>query len=112
MTENMKKFLEAVSQNDELYSKFSGATKEDMIAMAKEMGIELVDADLEQKAELTDDELDTVAGGKACGCVLGGGGEAGGRWNNKVCACVLGGGGETVDGKCRCVCTAGGWGAD
>jgi len=112
MTENMKKFLEAVSKSDELYGKFTNATKEDIVAMAKEVGIELAEADFVQNNELNDDELDAVAGGKECGCAMGGGGEAGGKWDNKVCACVLGGGGQTADGTCRCVCTFGGWGAD
>ena len=112
MTENLRRFLEAVSKNDEMYGKFSGATKEDMLAMAKELGVELTAEDLEQKAEMSDDELEAVAGGKACYCAMGGGGEAGGKWDNKVCACVLGGGGEAADGNCRCVCTFGGWGAD
>ena len=39
MTENMQKFLTAVTQNDEMYSKLNEATKEDLIAMAKEMGV-------------------------------------------------------------------------
>ena len=110
MTDNMLKFLQAVSKDDAMYAKFGSATQEEMIAMAAEMGIALTAADFEKKAELDEDELDAVAGGKECVCVLGGGGEGGGRWDSKVCACVLGGGGETGDGGCRCVCTVNGWG--
>lgn len=114
MTDNMLKFLQAVSKDDAMYAKFGTATQEEMIAMAAEMGIALTAADFEKKAELDEDELDAVAGGKECVCVLGGGGggEGGGRWDSKVCACVLGGGGETGEGGCRCVCTVNGWGAE
>ena len=108
MAENMKKFLEALSKDETLYSKFTNAAKEDLLALAKELGIELTETDLEQKTKLDDDVLDTVAGGKDCVCVLGGGGE----WNNKTCACVMGGGGQTSDSKPRCVCAINGWGAD
>lgn len=112
MTENLKKFLETVSKNNELYNKFTGATKEELIAMAKELGFELTDEDFAEKNELNDDELDAVTGGAECGCLLGGGGKAGGKWDNKVCVCVTGGGGQTGDGTCRCACTVAGWGAD
>lgn len=88
-------------------------TKEELIALAKELGIELTDADFAAPAgEVSDDEMDAVAGGADCGCFVGGGGEGGGQWDNKVCVCVTGGGGETGDGGCRCVCTVAGWGAE
>ena len=39
--------------------------------MAKELGIELMEDDLEQEsAELSDDELDAVASGKSCYCAI------------------------------------------
>ncbi len=73
---------------------------------------------LEQEKDLGADELDAVAGGKACACVMGGGGEANADGKEKACACVLGGGGEYTDegafekwgNKCRCVCAAIGMG--
>lgn len=109
MTENMQKFLTAVTQNDEMYGKINGAAKDELIAMAKALGIELTEADFEQKtAELNDDELDTVAGGYECYCELGGGG-TGGQYE-KTCACVLGGGGEWKSGECRCACVLAGAG--
>ena len=43
MTENMKKFLEAVSKNDELSTKINTMTKEDLLALAKELGVELTE---------------------------------------------------------------------
>lgn len=114
MTENMKKFLEAVSKNDELYDKFNSAAQEDMIAMAKTLGIELTAADFAQKSELEDDELEAVAGGMDCTCVVGGSGGRSTKYG-KTCACCLGGGGEYSKeggGGCRCACVGGGYGED
>ena len=63
---------------------------------------------LGQEKELSMDELDAVAGGKQCVCVLGGGGEAD-SWS-KTCWCVGGGGGENNDGSPRCACPLAGGG--
>ena len=70
MTENVRKFLEAVSQNEEEKKEVSALrTKEEVIAYAKGKGFMLTDEDIEQsKEELSDDELDAVAGGNVCGC--------------------------------------------
>ena len=73
--------------------------------------MELAEADFAQTAEISDEELDAVAGGGECGCFLGGGGKGGGQWDAKTCVCVTGGGGQTGDSKCRCACTVAGWGA-
>ena len=110
MTENMRRFLESVSADRELMEKICKSDKETLVAMAKELGIELTDADFEKNAPqpMSDDELDAVAGGKACHCVVGGGGEA--NQLDKTCACVMGGGGESRDGKTRCVCVLSGAG--
>lgn len=109
MTENMKKFLEAVSKSEELTAKVGGMGKEELIALAKELGIELTEDDFVQKIELDDDELEAVSGGwKKCTCVGAGGGKA--DEDGKACACVAGGGGETRDGECRCWCIVGGEG--
>lgn len=67
MTENIKKLLELASTNEELKAKLTDASKDEFIAVAKENGIELTDADFEQSSELSEDELNAVAGG--------------GRWN-------------------------------
>lgn len=110
MTENMKKLLEAVTKNEELVKKISTMTKENLIALAKEMGIELTEADFEKNdAELSDDELDCVNGGALCACMLAGSGDDNNS-NEKYCVCVAGGGGEYTDGRCRCVCVFGGGG--
>lgn len=121
MTENLKKFLEALSSNEELGQKASAASQEELLAMAKELGIELTEDDFKQESkELSDDELDAVAGGKACVCVAGGGGEKdtfnGGRKDiplDNVCACVVVGTGTyTWKGRKeqRCLCSVGGYG--
>ena len=113
MTENMKKFLEAVSVNDELIEKVNKMDKDALIALAKEMGITLTDADFEKPVvELSDDDLDTVAGGSDvdCVCVMGGGGT--GDNNDKTCACVLAGVGYSDEKSERCLCGFGGYGYD
>ena len=108
MTDNMKKFLEEASKDKEFIEKLQKAeTPEAVIALAKEIGFELTTDDLKSKetiSEISDEELEAVAGGKICFCELGGGGT--GDDNEKTCACVLGGGGEWKDGNCRCACVA------
>ena len=113
MTENMKKFLEAVSKDEALCEKVSAADKDELIAIAKELGIALVDADFEKPAEeLSDDELDAVAGGGdvSCACAMGGGGTK--DSNDKTCACVLAGAGYSKSGRERCLCGFAGYGYD
>lgn len=132
MTENLKKLLETVSANEELNKKASAASKEELLAMAKELGIELTEDDLKPESEeLSDDELDAVAGGKSCMCVLGGGGKKTGDGSvYDVCACVAAGTGLKNSGGtliynpamdewssetnkvARCVCVAAGAGKD
>lgn len=110
MTENMKKFLELVSKDEEFIAKIREAGQDALIAIAKELGFELTEEDLVQSAEeLDDQELDVVAGGGTCACVLGGGGTQEG--NDRVCACILHGEGADIQKKfSRCYCLAGGGG--
>ena len=113
MSENMKKFLEAVSKSEELVAKVNAEKDQDaLIALAKELGIALTAADFEDDGELSDDELDAVAGGTAvnCSCAFGGGGS--GDDNDKTCACVLAGAGMQKNGDERCVCPLAGFGYD
>ena len=114
MTENMKKFLEAVSKNEELVKKINNMTKEELLALAKELGIELTDTDFEKPdGELADNELTDVVGGvDCCACVLGGGGTKEALGGN-VCACVAyGHGGQYMGGDYWCCCVATGYGGD
>ena len=64
---------------------------------------------LEQEKDLETDELDAVAGGKACACIVGGGGEA--DAGETTCGCVVGGVGgykEKNDPRCLCPIVGGG----
>lgn len=96
MTENMKKFLMEISKDEALTAKVGAMGREELIALAKELGIALTDADLEKPAvqELGDDELEPVAGGDVS------------------CACVLAGAGYSTNGRERCVCGFAGYGYD
>lgn len=109
MTENLKKFLETVSAQEELGKKASAASKEELMAMAKELGLELTEADFEQKsAELSDDELEAVSGGSSCSCPMSGGGKQDG--DDDVCACNLTGLGYDIRMNIRCLCQFDGYG--
>ena len=112
----MKKFLEEASRDKDLIGKVSKAeTPEEIIALAAENGFTLTDDDLKREepdGEVSDSELDAVAGGKACACVAGGGGEVGesSHGRDTLCYCVLAGSGSgtSYDGNytfARCVCT-------
>ena len=106
MTENFKKLLELASNDEALKTKINNASKDELIALAKENGIALTDADFEAgNGEVSDDELDSVAGGKDCYCAMGGGGTA--SEGEKTCVCVAGGAGlmqQDWGGATRCVC--------
>ena len=110
MTENMKKFLEAVSKNEELTKKINTMTKEDLLALDKELGVELTEADFEKPDDkLDENELEAVAGGwTECFCAAGGGGKK--DEDGKACGCVLMGYGKTRDGEERCYCPVTGFG--
>lgn len=76
----MKSFLEAVSKDETLIAKVVQMDKEALIALAKELGFDLTEADFEaQGGELNNDELNAVTGGGECACVVGGGGTASGN---------------------------------
>ena len=76
------------------------------------MSEEKKDEVLEQEKELDADELDAVAGGGACYCPVVGGGTANASEDAKACGCVIGGGGDWTFEKGRCVCVAYGQGTD
>ena len=111
MTDTMKKFLEEAGKDTELMEKMKQAeTVEAAIALAAEKGFILTAEDLkpdQPTGELNEDELDAVAGGKACVCVAGGGGEKEG--SGGICMCIAFGGGKTDYGN-RCTCLAFGYG--
>ena len=122
MTENLKKFLEAVSKDEALQAKVNAleSNKETamagVIALAKELGIELTEADFAQPdGEISEDELETINGGgcptagtvnNSCYCAAAGGG--GGKQKDEDiwgCACVAyGQGGDAKDDQTTCMC--------
>lgn len=116
----MKDFLELIEQNEELKKRVEEldgkpeAEVAEYIALAAEYGVTLTEADFKQAqtAELSEDELDTVAGGKFCACVGGGGGTGDDASQTKTCACVMGGGGQRQNGEGRCACIIYGEGYD
>lgn len=91
-----------------------------IIAEASRWGIDLTGADFapESCAEVSDDELNYVAGGGRCACAMGGGkcgcnvggGTKGDNCNK--CICMIAGGGTFEDGATRCLCQIGGGGVD
>ena len=114
MTENMRRFLEAISRDEALTAKIGAMGKDELLALAKALGIPLTDADLEKHAvqALDDDDLDTIAGGGdvSCACAMGGSGTK--DENDKTCACVMAGAGYSKNGIDRCVCDFAGYGFD
>lgn len=114
MTENLKKFLEKVSEDKELSAKIGAESDTKvLIDMAKDFGITLTEKDFEEEPkELSEEELSEVAGGGdvSCACAMGGGGTQ--DSNDKTCACVIAGAGYSKNGRERCVCGFAGYGYD
>ena len=116
MTEDAKKFLEAVSQNEEERKVVSALkTKEEVIAYAKGKGFTLTDEDFEQsREELSDEELDAVAGGiyDTISCTDAGSG----LYENGACTCTVAGTGAYGRGYAPdgggCGCSQGGFGGN
>ena len=86
--------------------------QEKMIEILKEYGVVLTAEDFKApEGELSDDELNAVAGGGGCGCAVGGGGGG----DELVCVCVLGGSGSIPGcydpSQGGCICAVAGAGA-
>lgn len=78
MTENMKKFLEEVSKQEVLAKKIDTVqTKEEIIEVAKGLGVTLTEEDFEENSgvRLSEEELEAVSGGSMC--LLAGGSPSG-----------------------------------
>ena len=112
-----ERILEVASQDEDFGKKLSEAeAPEAVVELLRERGLDVAVEDLQALAqpadqdavELSDDELEAVAGGGECGCSVYGGGKAGGK--DKSCGCyVYGQGGSKGEGV-RCGCVYGGWG--
>lgn len=91
MTENLKKFLEEASKNEELKAKLAALTDKDTTAdkaveIAKEYGFALTAEDFQasEGETLSKDEMEQVTGGnfvELCDCVLQGN-------TSRRCICV------------------------
>lgn len=113
MTDNLKRFLEYVSTDNKLVSSIPEMSREEIVRVAADAGIQLTDRDFEEarsSGELLDDELVNVVGGGKCGCVWCGGGNTGDGY--KKCSCCKNGSGKFDDGCERCSCAAFGGGVD
>ena len=111
MTDNAKKFAEAVSKDEAMKKELEALGKNDVAAVIKvaaKHGFTLTEEDFkaDDMNEMNEDELEAVAGG-CCVCPLAGGGTG----NGKQCACVIGGKGENDSGT-LCFCALGGYGWD
>ena len=122
MSENLKKFFESVSKDEVLQEKMKALSVDRenaaayIIALAKEIDIELSEADFAQPdGEISEDELETINGGgcptagtvnNSCYCAAAGGG--GGKQKDEDiwgCACVAyGQGGDAKDDHTTCMC--------
>jgi predicted ribosomally synthesized peptide with nif11-like leader len=119
MTDQLKEFLKRVNRDEFLAKKLGDLNGEQdrevvvqkTMEIAQEAGITLTEADFaEIESEMSDEEMEAVAGGfKKCYCATGGGGT--GDEDGKTCACVAAGYGERrKDGSGRCVCAICGMG--
>lgn len=108
MTDNMKRLLEKMSADSALAARANGIGKDELIALAHELGLELTESDFESVADtgVDGDELEQITGGGACACAVGGGGTADDKCN--ACGCVIAGHGTFVDNCQRCACSIGG----
>ncbi|HJL67021.1 MAG TPA: Nif11-like leader peptide family RiPP precursor [Arenicellales bacterium] len=71
--ENLEQFMNQVAGSEELKAKFGdGIDTESLIALGAECGCEFTLEDLQEAAELSDEELDDVAGGFEVGLFEGG----------------------------------------
>ena len=115
MNENLKAFFEAVRDDPELCKKLTKMGVEELVATAKERGIELTEADFTPPAgEVGDEELGNVAGGKdtsqecvsTCPLIGGAYGTDSDDGNTYYCFCIAygqGGGGGITDTNCFCI---------
>jgi predicted ribosomally synthesized peptide with nif11-like leader len=100
LSEKGKKFFVEIMKNEELKEALLQESRKSVLAVAEKFGYDLKMEDFAiDNKELSEDELEAVAGGKGgCGCLFLGGGGGGGS----VCVCILGGGSTMGDRSCIC----------
>lgn len=132
MTESKKKLLELASADQKLRSRLEACShmpeeeaRAQTMALAAQYGIRLTQEDFAPESrEIDEDDLDAVAGGMCCFCVIGGGGtgsESDG-FTSQTCVCMACGDGEgykpnrqnpqAIHKVPRCQCVVGGQGDD
>lgn len=113
MTSNMDALLKLLSTQKELGEKLAKLDKNELIVAARELSIELSEADFQQHdGEVSENELEAVAGGSSCKCYIAGGGSKTGC-EDAACGCVAYGQGNTADNnpcvgfrdviRCQCI---------
>ena len=133
MNDSMKQFIEMVSKDEDLKERIKGLgdcsddsqemsdeTKQEIIAIAKERGIDLNAEDFVfNKEDLSDEELAAISGGSGgCGCAGAGYGQGSKAGNPDIkfyCGCALVGVGvDQTDNEedSYCLCSFVGGGAD
>jgi len=110
MNEKIKKIMEEMSENPEYLGKLNELNEKypdrkenipEFISLVNKYGYEITEEDIESLADVPEEDLDKIAGGRIkddecdCFCFVGGGG-TGDEWQ-KTCACVAGGGGQFTD---------------
>ncbi len=110
MNESLKALLELGKADPELGKKMAAMDKDELIALAKEKGIELGEGDFTPPVEeVGDSELENAAGGFGGGLCFGDGFAIGrDKYDGNIygCGCVLygqGGDGRGSDANCRCI---------
>ena len=114
MDDLKERIFELASQDDEFAEKLNAAeTPEAAAALLADKGLDVSAGDLQALAQpaegavkLSEDELDAVAGGGACYCVVGGYGSKNDH-GDYACGCAVAGYGDGHyrNGKlCRCAC--------
>ncbi len=117
MTNQAKEFIKAVQSNEELKMKFEALSQsiqgkdiqtahaevmQPVLELAKEYGYQLREDDFQlSQEELLDDELEAVAGGRSCTCIVLGAGKCTSTFAEdsltQACVCILAGNGINAD---------------
>lgn len=128
MTDQAKEFIKKVNSDQALYEKFKALVPEDqkdsdreaiisdkIVPFAKEAGYDLSAEDFKTdgpaSGEISDEELEAVAGGGGCLCEEKGAGMGADDYTNCIyfCGCTAAGVGEYSGKNCMCTGYGEGW---